>query len=349
MSEKLLELVKGAGDIVDAGISLGKAELIWRTPIGDKAAEMISNVIAKALDVETTGTLDGISVDKESWEDFVQDTIGAATLLETLGDDVAETVSEAISDAMSNIMYSGPIGLIDATLRVKYGGIPPQNPAYPNGVDTDWQAWHDAMSGYHYWALVLGKWSNEYTNIAQSIHDDHFTIGVIDTIRTVKKIDWFLVSRIGTLFEHALTRLYEAFVSALEVLFARVEDVAQEYRATELMYQNGAISVDEYNAVMAKLDAEISAAEQEVDAIITDFTNSLSELLNNWQIPDNLSTIEYKLKNAIDNLVRDVFNGVGAYAVRVWSLRDKNVLPTHVLRVTDEVGEEVSSKTIPTS
>jgi uncharacterized protein YqiB (DUF1249 family) len=349
MSEGLKSLdVVGSigGELVEEIKQLGKFAVIRYTPVGDKAADMVLSLFRKALDVKVTQDIAGISPDEASTRDFVQYVLALGAVLEMLGEDVAEVATESVSDAMSNMMYSGFFGHLDAVLRQRVGGIPPQSPLFLDGIDTEWKAWLDSTAGTNYWATVWQYWAKKYADLAESLHSDPLVRGVIDAYRYITYIEWFLASQVSKLMEQAVGRLYESMVAALEALFARVVDAEQEYLATEVAYQQGIVPETEYTSTVAKIDAEITAAEQELDEIIQDFKDALNEFLSEWYPPLYLTQFVQQLESAIDGAVSDEAAELGAYAKKLYELRTNGRPAAHTVSIRDETDTEIAQVTV---
>lgn len=338
--------IEVAMQLIDELKQIGKGVVLGHTPVGDKAVDVVMSFLSKLQDVSALTDITGISPNESEVRDFVKNVVAVSAILESISDELGEIASESISDSISNIMYSSWLGLMDMVMRNMIGGMPPQSPMYLSNIHTKWLAWLDSLAGQHYWPTVMEFWYKRYQELAESLWADNLFKGLIDTYRYIQFIEWFMVAWVSRLLETAITRLYDSVVGALEALFARVVDAEQEYLAAKTLYDNGLISIDDFNEVQAKIDSEITAAEQELSSIIADFQSALNELLSEWYTPSYLSQWLSTLEQAIDNVVTNVMSEVGEYAKQLYFYRYKARPDIHKLKVFDESNSQVTEVTV---
>lgn len=327
MSETLGKIMGGlkAGEVIkdlgeEPAKQLARAGFIKETPIGDYVggilAELGRDIAAVPL------LLDFLSASPEptALKNFFR-TIMFKTAMVTaiVSEDAAEIISESASEAFSNAVYSGFAGAIDMLVRLNIGAQPPQDIEDWSVLNEITNAWVDAAAGYHYHYTALRWLDRQIGGLRDDLLADDRVRALLDSYAALKWPRLRIYARLSELYDSMIMRVAEAIAAALEHLFARVEDAANEYYAAKVLYENGQISEAEFNAVKAKIEAELDAAEAEVDAIVSALKDALWSM--DWTPPETIDNIASALDQTLASTENNILDAWNAYLTELATQR----------------------------
>ena len=329
-------MVQGATEeVVNLIKQAARYGVLRHTPLGTELAKIIADV---AYGLQDAGAIEdpfAISPEQSGVLEFMR-RVWADTALLTLAvsEDAAEVITEAASEALSNASYSGFAGLIDAVIRARVGGVPPQSPV-PLSVRASTRAWIDALTGTMFHPLVVSRLAEAADETAKDLLSDEFVQRTLDAHRWYTDTFAMWLTMYGELMRAALMRALESVAAVLEALFARLEDVASEYYAAKILYDAGQLPENEWLAVQARVQAELQAIEAEIDAVLEDCDLSQASPTP----PDGVSTLVNMVTAAVKDAMKGVAYGFSDYVTTLSKLRVRGrpTVRRYALRVGGEI------------
>lgn len=310
------------GDAIIDPIKQGVRSLILRIDkIREFAADVVLSVVPKLVDAKTIPSPAGIQPELNSLKDLM----GAifqrtADLTVVVSEDAAEVLTEMVSEAFSNVAYSSVGGALDSVARIKSGAMPPQDFANEETTwDSSVKAIIDAMAGFTFHYTILTRIAREFAGLREDLLSDSFFQQFIETYRWANTPKVMILNMYGRMQESAILRVQESISAALEALFARAEDVANEWRAAYILYTNGKLSEAEYLVIEAKANAELDAIEQELDAILEDLAIAMQTL--DIPKPAGITLLEQSVIGAIQDAENAVITDIQSIHEDLYKMR----------------------------
>jgi len=320
MAERAAVLLEGAGELLEPAKQGIRGLLIEYTPVGNAVADIILDVLGKIENVDSVHDQVNVAPNLDTVREAIKKIMSATAYITlAVSEDAGEVVSEMLQEAFSNAVYSGLGGMYDLILRMKTGMIPP-NQFAPDNLDPWTKALLDAMNGIHFHFTMLYTIATKIGALENELHEDPLTNDILESNR------WALYPNAMTLAQYAelkktmLFRVLESVASTLEALFQRVQDAVLEYKSAEILYNQGQIPESEFDATKIKVQAEIDAVNQELQAIKEDLQTAMSMTES---IPGGVQGLLDALNIAYTNAIADIMNYLIDYHTVLQNTRTK--------------------------